>query len=531
MPDTGACLGLCPSGIKNKRGRVKRERRNMSGKCFLRLENIAKSFDENCVLKNVNFSMEEGEVRALLGENGAGKSTMIKIIAGVHKPTSGKIYIDDVETVISNPKEGLDKGISVIYQELDLLPALTVVENIFLGIEIKTKMGTLDKAKMSRMVQEYFDSMNISIDIWEKVGELPIASQQMVAIAKAVEHDARLLIMDEPSSSLTNKELEVLYKQIRLLKERNVAVIYISHRLEEVYEICDTVTILRDGIMIDTRKVSEIERAEMVALMIGREISEDRINMRRDFDAPAILSVKNICLHRFLKDVSFDVKRGEIFGILGLVGSGAIELGKVLYGVIPADSGEIRVSEKLLYMKLPADALENSISYVPDERRAQGLFPLLSVEQNSVITSIRNYTNRFGFLDHKKVSIAFMEYVDQFGIKISGAGQQIRYLSGGNQQKALIARALLGNTDIIILSCPTKGIDVGSKFDIYSILLDCAKQGKTIIAVSQEITELVRICDRILMLKDGEVYHEYTGEEISETLIYHDLLAEGREIQ
>ena len=501
----------------------------MSGKNFLRLEKIAKSFAHNLVLKDVHFSIEPGEVRALLGENGAGKSTMIKIIAGVYKPDSGSIYIDEKEVTISNPKEGLDKGISVIYQELDLLPALSVVQNIFLGIERKNNLGMLDKVAMERMVQEYFDSMQIDIDIHAKVGELPIASQQMVAIAKAVEHEARLLIMDEPSSSLTNKELEVLYRQIRQLKERNVAVIYISHRLEEVYEICDTVTILRDGVMIDTRNVSEIERHEMVTLMIGREINEDRLNTRKTYDGPVILSARNICLDRHLYQVSFDVKKGEIFGILGLVGSGAIELGKVLYGVIPMDAGELSVAGKKLQVKMPSDALHHSVSYVPDERRAHGIFPLLSVEQNSVITSIYQYTGRFGFLNHKKVNAAFVEYVERFGIKIASPNQPIQYLSGGNQQKALIARTLLSNTEIIILSCPTKGIDVGSKFDIYSILLDCAKEGKTIIAVSQEITELVRICDRILMLKDGEVYHEYTGDEISESLIYHDLLAEGRE--
>lgn len=501
----------------------------MSGKNFLRLEKIAKSFAHNLVLKDVHFSIEPGEVRALLGENGAGKSTMIKIIAGVYKPDSGSIYIDEKEVTISNPKEGLDKGISVIYQELDLLPALSVVQNIFLGIERKNNLGMLDKVAMERMVQEYFDSMQIDIDIHAKVGELPIASQQMVAIAKAVEHEARLLIMDEPSSSLTNKELEVLYRQIQQLKERNVAVIYISHRLEEVYEICDTVTILRDGVMIDTRNVSEIERHEMVTLMIGREINEDRLNTRKTYDGPVILSARNICLDRHLHQVSFDVKKGEIFGILGLVGSGAIELGKVLYGVIPMDAGELSVAGKKRQIKMPSDALHHSVSYVPDERRAHGIFPLLSVEQNSVITSIYQYTSRFGFLNHKKVNAAFVEYVERFGIKIASPNQPIQYLSGGNQQKALIARTLLSNTEIIILSCPTKGIDVGSKFDIYSILLDCAKEGKTIIAVSQEITELVRICDRILMLKDGEVYHEYTGDEISESLIYHDLLAEGRE--
>lgn len=496
---------------------------------FLRLENIAKSFSSNLVLKDINFSIEPGEVRALVGENGAGKSTMMKIIAGVHKPTHGKIYIDGQETVIQDPKDGMAKGIAVIYQELDLLPELTVIENIFLGIEKKKKTGVLDKAAMENEVVSYFREMNIDIDPRAKVGTLPIASQQMVAISKAVEHRSKLIIMDEPSSSLTNKELDVLYRQIRRLRARGVAVIYISHRLEEIFEICDTVTVLRDGVLIRTCKVADIERKQLVSLMIGREVSEARLNTRQRYEAEPILHAKDLCLGRHLHHVSFEVKRGEIFGVLGLVGSGAIELGKTLYGVLPLDSGSIEVNDKPLALKMPADALENSISYVPDERRAYGIFPEMGVRENSVITSIRNYTSRFGYLNHAKMNLAFMEYVDRFEIKIAGMDQQIQYLSGGNQQKALIARTLLSNTDIIILSCPTKGIDVGSKFDIYSILLDCAKQGKTIIAISQEISELVQICDRILMLKDGAVFREYEGDDLSEQLIYHDLLTDGGE--
>lgn len=250
------------------------------------------------------------------------------------------------------------------------------------------------------------------------------------------------------------------------------------------------------------------------------------MNTRTNYNNDIILKIDNLCHKNYLKNVSFSVKKGEIYGILGLVGSGAIELGKILYGAMGIDSGKITVNNHELIAKIPADALNNSISYVTDERRAYGIFPELSVKENAVITSIRNYTNRFGFLNHKKMNMAFVEYVDRFEIKIAGLDQKIQYLSGGNQQKALIARTLLSETDIIILSCPTKGIDVGSKFDIYSILIDCAKQGKTIIAISQEITELVQICDRILMLKDGSVFREYEGNDLSEQLIYHDLLTE-----
>lgn len=499
----------------------------MENQEILRLENIAKSFASNHVLKDVNFSLQIGEIRALVGENGAGKSTMVKIIAGASMPNNGTIFIAGKQVILDSPKDGLNAGITVIYQELDLLPEMTVMENIFLGIELKTRRNTLDKKAMADIVDKYFVEMHLEIDKLAKVGSLPIAKQQMVAITKAVVHNAKVLIMDEPSSSLTSKEQEILFDQIRSLKKKQVAVIYISHRIEEIFEICDSVTIMLDGRLVVTRNVRDIKREEIIELMIGKKVSEKRLNYRDTYDAPTILEVKDLSFNKILNSVAFKVKRGEIFGIIGLIGSGSIDLGKILYGIKKPTTGKIMMNGKVLNMNCPADALGNSISYVPDERRAQGLFMELNVEINAVITSLRKFMkNEFlGVLDYKGLDNAFMSYVDRFGIKIVNKKQKIQFLSGGNQQKILLARVLVRDSEIIILSCPTKGIDVGSKFEIYQILLDCIKQGKTVIVISQEIPELVQICDRILMLKRGQVYMEYEGSEISEAVIYNDLLS------
>ena len=499
----------------------------MENQEILRLENIAKSFASNHVLKDVNFSLQIGEIRALVGENGAGKSTMVKIIAGASMPNNGTIFIAGKQVILDSPKDGLNAGITVIYQELDLLPEMTVMENIFLGIELKTRRNTLDKKAMADIVDKYFVEMHLEIDKLAKVGSLPIAKQQMVAITKAVVHNAKVLIMDEPSSSLTSKEQEILFDQIRRLKKKQVAVIYISHRIEEIFEICDSVTIMLDGRLVVTRNVRDIKREEIIELMIGKKVSEKRLNYRDTYDAPTILEVKDLSFNKILNSVAFKVKRGEIFGIIGLIGSGSIDLGKILYGIKKPTTGKIMMNGKVLNMNCPADALGNSISYVPDERRAQGLFMELNVEINAVITSLRKFMkNEFlGVLDYKGLDNAFMSYVDRFGIKIVNKKQKIQFLSGGNQQKILLARVLVRDSEIIILSCPTKGIDVGSKFEIYQILLDCIKQGKTVIVISQEIPELVQICDRILMLKRGQVYMEYEGSEISEAVIYNDLLS------
>lgn len=501
----------------------------MIEKEILRLEHIAKSFSTNQVLKDINLSLNQGEVRALVGENGAGKSTLIKIIAGALEQDSGEIYINGELARFTSPKDGIDAGISVIYQELDLLPDLTVVENLFLGIEKTNKVNCLDKSSMQQLTDEYFHEMNLEIDKFIKVGELPIAKRQMVAITKAVVHEAKILIMDEPSSSLTNKELEVLFTQIRKLKKKNVSVIYITHRLDEIFEACDTVTVLRDGKLIATDQIETVTRSEIVEKMIGRSIDESRLNAGHNLANDIIFEVQNLCYMDQIKSVSFSVRRGEVLGILGLLGSGARVLGELLYGIHKPTAGEILINGDEITKISPSSSLNRSISYVPDERREKGLFMEMDVEKNAVISSLSKFQKSkfLGILNKKELSKIFSDYVKRLNIKIASKKQVVRFLSGGNQQKIMIARNIINDSDIFILSSPTKGIDVGSKFEIYQILLRYALEGKTIIAISQEITELTQICDRIIMMKTGEIFKEYTGDAINQSDIYRDLIEEA----
>ena len=499
----------------------------MNEKEILRLENISKSFSSNYVLREVNFSLEQGEVRALVGENGAGKSTMIKIISGAIQANGGQIYLEGKQISFASPKESLAAGISVMYQELDLLSNLTIMENVFLGIEKKDRWKMLDRRKMRGVVHKYLEDMGLQVDPDTRVGDLSIVMQQMVAAIKAMVHKAKVLIMDEPSSSLTNKELAVLFDLIRRLKKQEIAVIYVSHRLEEIFQISDSVSALLNGRMVATNKIKEITKEEVIEKMIGKKVVETRLNTRNSCQGEYIFEAEHLSSKEALEDISFKVKRGEIYGILGLVGSGAVELGKAIYGVQKITAGKIKIHGRDVILKGPSDAIKNSISYVSDERRAFGIFKDMDVEKNTVISSLNQFISfrPLRLLNYKKIGEIFQRYIEEFHTKTSGPGQQIRYLSGGNQQKILIARALVNNTDIIVLSSPTKGIDVGAKYEIYQILLDCASAGKTVIVISQEITELVQICDRVLMLKQGKVFKEYSGESVQESLIYNELLS------
>ncbi len=497
------------------------------GKEVLQLTNIAKAFSGNYVLRDINFSIEEGEIRALVGENGAGKSTMIKIISGVLEANAGEVRLMGEKVAFASPKESLAAGISVMYQELDLLPVLSVVENVFLGIEKKTSRRTLDRKAMRKVVDTYIADMQLDIDPNARVGSLPIVMQQMVAAIKAMVHEAKVVIMDEPSSSLTSKELHILFGLIRRLKRHGIAVIYVSHRIDENIAIYYSDTVQQNRKIVSTTPIRETTRDKVVTEMIGKAVVETRLNHRDRHEAPAILEADRLCYRNILSDVSFSVKKGEIYGILGLMGSGAVSLGKLVYGILHPTSGTMRVNGREVRFRAPADALANSIAYVSDDRRAYGILREMGVEKNSMISSYGKFLSfrPLRLMDKPKIREVFARYVGKLGIKVSGPEQKIRFLSGGNQQKVLIARALIGDTDIIVLSSPTKGIDVGAKFEIYQILLDCAKQGKTVIVVSQEITELVQICDRILMLKQGRVFKEYMEDTLSESLIYNELLS------
>ncbi len=400
----------------------------MSDQEILRLENIAKSFAHNVVLRDINFSLRVGEVHALVGENGAGKSTLVRIIAGAIKPDSGKLILEGNQIELDSPEDGIKAGIAVIYQELDLLPELTVIENLFLGIEPRNKFNLLDFKTMESIVDGILSEMNFHVDKFATVGTLPIASRQMVAIMKAIVHNAKILIMDEPSSSLTQKELQVLFDETRRLKKKNVSVIYISHRLEEIFQICDSVTVLRDGMLINTNQVQNITRKEIVEMMIGKKVDENRLNPRKHYDNRILLEVDDLSYNNILNSVSFNVKQGEIFGILGLLGSGTIELGKIIYGIYKPSSGMISINGKKVDFNSPADALKQSISYVPDERRELGLFMELDVVMNALITSLSKFLkNRLlNILDHHSLAKVFDIYGKRLGIKISGKEQKVQ---------------------------------------------------------------------------------------------------------
>lgn len=494
---------------------------------ILRLHDISKAFSGNFVLKNIDFSIKKGEVRALVGENGAGKSTMIKIIAGAIQSDGGTMFLEKNKVAFASPKESLAAGISVMYQELDLLPELTITENIFLGIERKNRWRALDCDTMNGIVDGYLKEMNINVSHSEKVKNLPIVIQQMAAAIKAMVHEAKIVIMDEPSSSLSKKELDVLYDLIRKLKKQDIAVIYVSHHLEEIFEICDSVTVLFNGEMVFTDSVEKVDKEAVIEKMVGKKVTENRLNERTAYENSYIFEAEHISCGKAFEDVSFQVKMGEIYGILGLMGSGAIELGKAIYGIRSLQNGQIKIKNEPVHIRSPKDALKSSISYVSDERRAYGIYKDMDVEANGMMTALKKFVafRPLGLLDKKKMRDAFMGYVKQMEVKIAGPRQHIRYLSGGNQQKIMIIRTLASDADIIVLSCPTKGIDVGAKFEIYQMLLECVQKGKTVIVISQEITELVQICDRILMLKQGKVFREYSGENVSEPLIYNELLS------
>jgi ABC-type sugar transport system ATPase subunit len=406
------------------------------------------------------------------------------------------------------------------------LTGLTIVQNVYLGIEEKTKWKNLNRRAMERKVKELLSEMNITIDVNTMIRDLPIVLRQMVAVVKAIIHEAKILIMDEPSSSLTNRELEVLFDLIRKLKSQNITVIYVSHRLEEIFQICDSVTVLLDGHMVLTEEISSVSKDQIIEKMIGRKVYESRLNTRRELTAPYLFEANNLSYKNSLHSVSFKIKKGEIYGILGLVGSGIVDLGKIFYGIKQPSSGNIVLNGKSINLPSPFEALKNSISYVSDDRRTLGVFLEMSVEDNGTIAALRKFlfTRVFLLLNESERKKIINEYIEKLKIKTRSITQNIRYLSGGNQQKLMIARSLINDTEIIVLNSPTKGIDVGAKFDIYQILMDCIFEGKTVIVISQEITELVHICDRILMLKKGNVFKEYSGKDLSEELIYSDLL-------
>lgn len=473
---------------------------------LLRMEGIEKVFPGVHALNNCRFELKRGEVHALVGENGAGKSTMMKVLTGIYKRDGGTIVYKGQDINLNSPEEAQALGIGIIHQELNLMPHLTVAENIFIGRE-PMRGPFLDKRKANDDARKLLDSLNIDIDPSVPCNKLSVAKQQMVEIAKALSYDSELLVMDEPSAALTENEVQELFRFIRDLRSRGHAIIYISHRLDELFEITDRVTVMRDGQYVNTVNTSEVTKEEIISMMVGRVIYEQpKTKSEVPAGAPVVLEVRNLVAQN-VKNVSFQLKKGEILGFAGLMGAGRTETMRALFGADPKESGEILLEGRPVTIESPVDAVNLGIGYLSEDRKVFGLAIGLSVSENSVMANLDQFTSG-GFVQRRKVNAVTREYVDKLSIKTPSIRQLVKNLSGGNQQKVVVAKWLIRNCDILIFDEPTRGIDVGAKSEIYHLMGDLAKMGKSVIMISSEMTELLRMSDRLVVMSEGRA----TGE-------------------
>ncbi len=493
---------------------------------LLELRAISKTFPGVRALDNVSFDVNPGEVHALLGENGAGKSTLIKIISGVYRPDGGEMLVDGQPVQFTNPGQAQAIGIATIYQELGLYPELTVAENIFMGHMPRTAVGSLDWKTAQARSRELLDTLEATeLDVRARVGTLNVGNRQRVEIAKALSRNARLLILDEPTAALTSRDVEQLFNIVRKLRERGVGLIYISHRLEEVFELADRVTVLRDGQYISTRPVSEVTEPELIRAMVGRTL--DNLYPKLDTTpGEVVLRVRDLHRRPATRGVSFEMRAGEIVGLAGLVGSGRSEMAQVLFGFLPADSGTIEVFGKPASIKSPSDAMRLGIAYIPEDRQRQGLITPMTVRENSSLAVLRQMV-RGPFIDRGgEVSLAHSS-VKQLDIRTPGIEQLVRNLSGGNQQKIVIAKWLASKPKFLIVDEPTRGIDVGAKSEIHRLLSSLAAQGLAILMISSDLPEVLGMSDRILVMRQGRLVAEYTRAEATQEKIVGAAMTEG----
>ena len=484
----------------------------MGSSVVLSLENITKRYPGVLALNNVSLEFLEGEVHALLGENGAGKSTLIKIIAGAIESDGGTIHIAGHAIQRMSPHLSRSMGVEVIYQEFNLVPTMSVAENIFLGDTIGSRY-LVDFRTLRSKTKELCRLFNVDIDPNAYVRDLPPAQQQVVAIIRAVSKNVKILIMDEPSAPLSVAEVEHMFAIIRQLRERGVTIIYISHRLEEVFRISDRVSVMRDGCYVDTKLTSQTNRKELIGLMVGRELRE---TYPRRTAAPTEIALEAVAISgNGAHDISFSVKKGEILGLSGLVGAGRTELAMLLYGAAPAEMGEIRVNGRPVRIHSPADAIQHRIGLLPEDRKGSGLFLEMGVTWNVCFPIVKRIS-KLGVVDTKTEAQTAQKYKEQLEIKASSLLQQVKTLSGGNQQTVIIAKALAIESDILIFDEPTRGIDVGAKQETYRLMCDLANQGKAIIMITSEMEELLGMSDRILVLFEGRLAGEVSKEEFNQ---------------
>ena len=491
----------------------------MNNAKLLEMTGITKAFGTNVVLSGVNLSVNSGEVVAILGENGAGKSTLIKILGGIYKADAGEIRIDGEVRSIPTARVAADLGIQIIHQEIILVPDRTIAANVFLGRELKTPMGLVDARAMERETQKVIDDLHLDLRADSMVRDLTMGMQQLVEIIKVVSADARIVVMDEPTSSLSQGEVEILFGIIRILKQKGVGIIYISHRLEELFEITDRVVVLRDGVMVGDVSTAEAKREDLIRMMVGRELSSFYTRNKHEIKGTS-LDVRNLSHAKFFKDASFHARYGEIVGFAGLVGAGRTELMKTIFGAYPSTGGEIWLDGKKVDIRSPQDAISRGIAYVSEDRRGEGLILKNDVKFNMGLVSLKDYVSGIR-VQNGKWDEMVERYRQKFSIRITSPQQLTGNLSGGNQQKVVLSKWLAKDPRVIILDEPTRGIDVGAKAEIYAIIDELASRGVSIIMVSSELPELINMCNRCYMMCEGRITGELNEEDFDQETMMH----------
>jgi len=483
-----------------------------TSEALVRMEGIDKSFPGVRALDQCRFELRAGEVHALVGENGAGKSTLMKVLAGVYAKDAGRILHKGKEVDIPSPRAAQHLGISMIHQELNLMPHLTVAQNIFVGREPRGRIRfLLDERKLNEQAQELLDLLHLNLDPRTRVTDLTVAKQQMVEIAKALSFNSEVLIMDEPTAALTDTEIADLFRMIRRLRDKGVGVVHISHRLEELKQISDRITVMRDGHYVDTLATADATIDQIIRMMVGRTIYEASPELPQEPSQEVVLEVRHLSRGRAIKDVSFQLKRGEILGFAGLVGAGRTEVARAIFGADRFDSGEILVRGKKVEIRRPIDAVRCGIAYLSEDRKRYGLALGMDVETNVVLAALQRFVSYLGWVNTAQTRSKAEHFVQALSIRTPGVQQTARNLSGGNQQKVVIAKWLTADTNVLIFDEPTRGIDVGAKSEIYRLLNELARQGKSIIMISSELPEILRMSHRVLVMCEGRI----TGELLS----------------
>jgi ribose transport system ATP-binding protein len=481
---------------------------------------IEKRFPGVHALEDARFDLQGGEVHALVGENGAGKSTLMKILAGIHQPDAGSLRFRGEEIEIPSPRAAQQLGISIIHQELNLMPHLTVAQNIFIGREPRAGLPfVLDDRALNARARALFESLHLRMDPRRRVGNLAVAEQQMVEIAKALSFNAAVLIMDEPTAALTETEIGELFRIIRQLRENGVGVVHISHRLEELKQISDRVTVMRDGRYVATLPTAEAPLEQVISMMVGRTIFEEASEIPENAQEEVVLEVRNLNRGRMVRDVSFELRRGEILGFAGLVGAGRTEVARAVFGADRADSGEILVHGTPVRIASPADAVRHGIGYLSEDRKRFGLALGMDVESNIVLASLRRFAGWLGRINSRLTRSASQRQVTNLAIKTPSLRQVVRNLSGGTQQKVVVGKWLTADTEILIFDEPTRGIDIGAKSEIYRLLNDLARDGKAIIMISSELPEILRMSHRIVVMCEGRITGVLPAREATQEAI------------